>query len=44
MENGHKIVPPKHKIIEVINKYILPDLLRKKPGDFSRGKRSGSDS
>lgn len=38
--NKQKIVPPKHKLIEVINKYILPDLLRKKPEDFSRGRIS----
>lgn len=39
-----KIVLPKHKLIEVINKYILPDLLRKKPEDFSRGKVNDSMS
>lgn len=37
MNKGQKIVPPKHKFIEVINKYILPDLSRKKPDDFYRG-------
>jgi hypothetical protein len=28
------MVPPKHKLIEVINKYIVPDMVNKNPEIF----------
>lgn len=38
MGNGQKTVPPQHKLVEVLNKYIIPDLISKKPQDFRLGK------
>lgn len=38
MGNGQKIVPPQHKFVEVLNKYIIPDLMSKTPQDFRLGK------